>query len=74
MEGNVLIFVQFFTCVLSASQFKTTIIDANLDQTYKEVINSTVQYIFHYKNLQDSGLRIHSQSIDAFEDHPLLVI
>ena len=69
-----LIFIQFFTIAASVNDFETRIIDANLNDIYTKVINSSVQFIFHYKQLEDSGLRIFTQSSEAFENHPLLVV
>lgn len=54
--------------------FETKIISGALDQRISEVVNSSVQFIFHYKDLADSGLRVHTTSSGAHEEQPVLIV
>jgi len=70
----IVILLKSSTFSLAVSDFHTETIDATLDQIYQKQANSNLEFIFHYRDLEDTGLRVHSSSNENDKDHPLLVV
>ena len=56
------------------STLNPQVIEAKLNEIYTNFIDSSQELIYHYKNVQDSGLRVFSESLNAFEDFPILIV
>ena len=55
--------------------FETKIIpNCSLGQTFSDVVNSSVQFILHYENIVGTGLRVHTESRDANENQPVVIV
>ena len=55
--------------------FETKIIpNCSLGQTFSNVVNSSVQFILHYENIVGTGLRVHTESRDANENQPVVIV
>ena len=55
--------------------FETKIIpNCSLGQTFSDVVNSSVQFILHYENIIGTGLRVHTESRDANENQPVVIV
>ena len=73
---------KFFTNFLLVSSsnspihpFETKIIpNCSLGQTFSDVVNSSVQFILHYENIVGTGLRVHTESRDANENQPVVIV
>ena len=59
----------------STHPFETKIIpNCSLGQTFSDVVNSSVQFILHYENIVGTGLRVHTESRDANENQPVVIV
>ena len=55
--------------------FETKIIpNCSLGQTFSDVVNSSVQFILHYENIVGTGLRLHTESQNADENQPVVIV
>ena len=55
--------------------FETKIIpNCSLGQTFSDVVNSSVQFILHYENIVGTGLRLHTESRNALENQPVVIV
>ena len=77
-SASILILLAIFSRTFAAqnSTLKPQVIEAKLNQTYTNVIDSSQELIYQYKNVQDSGLRVFSQVDEmlAREDFPILIV
>ena len=48
----IVILLKSSTFSLAVSDFHTEIIDATLDQIYQQQANSSLEFIFHYRDLE----------------------
>ena len=48
--------------------------NCSLDQEFSDVVNSSVQFILHYENIAEHGLRVYTKSIDAPENQPVVIV
>ena len=71
MTAKVIWIFLSFTVAL-ATAFETQIIDAKVGKLQTQTVNSSVQFIFHFRNVVDSGLRVHTYSAKAEEDQPVI--
>ena len=59
----------------STHPFETKIIpNCSLGETFSNVVNSSVQFILHYENIVGTGLRVHTESRDANENQPVVIV
>ena len=58
------------------STLNPQVIEAKLNEIYTNFIDSSQELIYHYKNVQDSGLRVFSEVDEmlAKEDFPILIV
>ena len=52
--------------------FETQIIDSQINELKTQSVNSSVQLIFHFRNVVDSGLRVYTYSAQAGKNQPLI--
>ena len=66
------VWFMFLNLATLSLAFETQIIDANLEVLQSQNVNSTVQLIFHFRSVQDSGLRVYSFSAKAEQEQPVI--
>ena len=75
---SILILLAIFLKTFAAqnSTLNPQVIEAKCNQTYTNFIDSSQELIYHYKNVQDSGLRVFSEVDEtvAKEDFPILIV
>ena len=54
--------------------FPKVIQNCSLDQEFSYAVNSSVQFILHYENIVEYGLRVHTKSINAPEEQPVVFV
>ena len=54
--------------------FPKVIQNCSLDQEFSDVVNSSVQFILHYENIVEYGLRVHTKSFFAPEEQPVVFV
>ena len=75
---SILILFAIFLRTFAAqnSTLNPQVIEAKLNEIYTNFIDSSQELIYHYKNVQDSGLRVFSEVDEmlAKEDFPILIV
>ena len=75
---SILILFAIFLRTFAAqnSTLNPQVIEAKLYEIYTNFIDSSQELIYHYKNVQDSGLRVFSEVDEmlAKEDFPILIV
>ena len=69
---SVKVLLLFLNLLAFNTAFETQIIDSNLNEVKTQSVNSSVQLIFHFRNVVDSGLRVYTYSAQADQYQPLI--
>ena len=69
---SVKLLLLFFNLLALNTAFETQIIDSTINEAKTQSVNSSVQLIFHFRNVVDSGLRVYTYSAQADQYQPLI--
>ena len=69
---SVKLLLLFFNLLALNTAFETQIIDSTINEAKTQIVNSSVQLIFHFRNVVDSGLRVYTYSAQADQYQPLI--